>query len=399
LAEHLARHGQTPLWHPAEALVGAVERAGLLGRGGGGFPAGRKLRSVLQHARGRPTAVLVNGCEGEHLSVKDRTLLVLAPHLVLDGIDVAAAAVGAGRCVLCLHQSESRDDPVWRSLTAALAQRPPGPARIELLPVPHRYVASEESALVALANNREAKPTIRPPRPFERGVDGLPTLVHNVETLAHLALIARYGPEWFRALGSPAAPGTTLLSIGGTVASPGVYEFPLGIPLGAALAAAGIIGIPTAVLCGGYGGGWLPWPRSAAIALDPGAMAAAGATLGSGVLFAIGAGACGIAETARILAYLARESAGQCGPCRFGLPALADDFIALGQGRSGALEVIHRHLPMIGGRGACAHPDGAARLAVSALRAFAEDVRSHAGGQPCAGAQSPGVVPLPLGTR
>lgn len=402
LAAHRARYGPPPLAaFPGEAgrtaLVEQVRAAGLRGRGGAWFPTGEKLRAV---AAGRRRAIVVaNGCEGEPASEKDHALLTVAPHLALDGVVLAAHAVGAVEAVVCVH----RGDPVATGVRAAIAERGPEPVRLRVVEVPGRYVASEESALVHYLNTGDARPTAKPPRPFERGVKGRPTLVDNVETLANLALIARYGPEWFRAAGTRKAPGTLLVTVGGAVARPGVRELPLGSTVADALVAAGgVTGPARAVLAGGFGGAWLPLPSATGLALTPEDLRAAGAALGVGMLLVLPERACGVAETARVLRYLAGESARQCGPCMFGVPAVAADFRELAAGRStgwlpgglvggparatdggAVLDRLKRRLGVVPGRGACGHPDGASRLAASALRVFEADVRAHAAGRPC----------------
>lgn len=238
----------------------------------------------------------------------------------------------------------------------------------------------------------------RPPYPTERGLFGKPTLIDNVETLAHLALIARYGPDWFRGCGTPESPGTTLVTLGGRVARPGVYETALGTPVADVLGlAGGPDERPQAILFGGYGGAWLPAPVAVHQQLTHEDLRAAGATLGVASLTVLPARACGLAETARVLRYLAGESARQCGPCMFGLPAIAEDFTAIVVGGRAAVQAgqrLQHRLPVIPGRGACAHPDGAARLAASALRCFANDLRAHLAMRPCAWAAQP-TLPLP----
>lgn len=360
LAAHVHRHGPLPL---SIDLITVVERAGLCGRGGAGFPTARKLRAVAA-ARGRPT-VLVNACEGEPISAKDHVLLTASPHLVLDGAVLAAHAVGAGEIVVCLHER----DPLGVALAAEIGVRR-NSVPIRLQPVPGRYVASEESALVNLLNTGDPRPTSKPPRPDQRGVAGRPTLVANVETLAQVALIARHGPEWFR------AAGTTLLTVTGAVGAPGVREVPYGSRLGDVLAGAGIASDAPAVLVGGIAGTWLALPPATTLDL-------AGAPLGVGALFVLPATACGLTETARIARYLAAESAGQCGPCMFGLPAVAADLTRLAHGTPTDPARLRYRLTLLEGRGACRHPDGAARVAASALRVFRTDVANHLAGRPC----------------
>jgi NADH:ubiquinone oxidoreductase subunit F (NADH-binding) len=390
LAGHRQRYGQLPDL-PGPRLVDLVEQAGLRGRGGAGFPTARKLRAVI--GGGREAVVVANGCEGEPANAKDRVLLARAPHLVLDGAVLAARAVGARRVVLCVH----RGSPYAAGLGRAVAERTADPVQFELAHVPPRYVSSEESALMRFLNTGEARPLAIPPRPFERGVDGRPTLVDNVETLAHLATIAAWGPVWFREVGTAADPGSTLVTIGGAVGQPGVYEIALGSALREVLDLAGAYPGASAALVGGYFGEWVPLPAGDWLPISHDAGDAHGATIGAGAILALPREACGLVETARVFGYLAGESAGQCGPCRFGLPAVAAQLHALAISRldEPGYHLLAHRLGIIAGRGACRHPDGATRLAASALRIFADDVRNHLIGYVCAGLRHPPVLPVP----
>ncbi|MGN6609430.1 MAG: NADH-ubiquinone oxidoreductase-F iron-sulfur binding region domain-containing protein [Jatrophihabitans sp.] len=383
LATHLARFGPLPSV-PGDELVHAIEASGLLGRGGAGFPAGRKLRTV---ALGRRPVVVGNGAEGEPASGKDALLLSRAPHLVLDGLAVAARAVGAKELHLAVHAGSAALAP----LRQAIAERQDAVVVHEL---PPRYVASESSALVHWINGGEAKPVFRPPHTYEKGVHGRPTLVNNVETLAHMALIARYGAGWYRAVGDPAEPGTMLLTIT-TRTGREVLEVPTGVAAGSVLEQVGVRAADTAaVLVGGYFGTWLTAEQLWTLPLTHDALHAAGGSLGAGILLPLPCGACGLAETAHIARWLAAESAGQCGPCLNGLPAIAGAMAALaGEGR--VEPALRRWLSVVPGRGACAHPDGAVRMVASALTCFAADVQHHAQHGPCPDALRPSRFPLP----
>jgi NADH:ubiquinone oxidoreductase subunit F (NADH-binding) len=387
---HRRRYGPLP-GLDGPRLIELVSRSGLRGRGGAGFPTARKLRAVAD-GRGR-RIVVANGCEGDPASAKDGVLLELAPHLVLDGIQLAARAVGANEAILAVHTGSR----LLRTLAAALRDRGTGEVPVELAEVPRRYVASEESALVNHLTSGDARPTVTPPRPARRGVRGRPTLVDNVETLAHIALIARHGDGWFREAGTRDSPGTTLVTVGGAVALPGVYEIDLGMPVAAVLALAGGPVEPLqAVQIGGLGGSWLPLPYADGMPFTHEDARAVEAGLGVAALVALPVRACGIAETARVLRYLADESAGQCGPCMFGLPAVADDMAVLADGADRSGVVVRRlqeRLGVIPGRGACAHPDGAVRLAAGALRVFAADVARHARGDSCTWTGAPPWLP------
>ena len=403
LPEHLARYGRTPVFGKSGAehpLIDAVARAGLTGRGGAGFPTGTKLRAVAR-AKRPERVVVANGMESEPAAAKDKALLQLAPHLVLDGIVLAAEAVGATEAHLCVAPSRSGLDRELRELVAERRQHDLDPIDIQVHTPPHHYVSSEASALANWLGGGEARPTTTPPRTAERGVAGLPTLVDNVETLAHLALVARFGPDWFRTRGTPHSPGTTLVTLAGAVAEPGVYEVEFGTPLRDVLGLARPARDTQAVLVGGYFGTWLSVHQAVALEYSGRGLAEAGATPGAGVLAALPSGVCGLAETARILEYLAAQSARQCGPCRFGLPATARDFaqLALGRCDQEAWERLDRHTAQLAGRGACKHPDGAAHLAASALRAFAPDVHRHLQAGPCPAAMNaPPLLPTPSTT-
>jgi len=184
------------------------------------------------------------------------------------------------------------------------------------------------------------------------------------------------------------------------VERPGVMEVELGTPVGRILDWAGMPGPPGGVLLGGYGGAWIAG-SDLDVPFAPAALRQRGAAVGAGVIGVLPAGACGVAETARLVAYLADESAGQCGPCVFGLPAVAEDLdrLAVGAADPALLERLRRRLEVIDGRGACGLPDGAVRLAQSALRVFGTDVANHARRRPCSGWAHGPVFPTPGARR
>jgi len=401
LREHLDRYGSAPITglttdHRRSRLIHAVEQSGLTGRGGAAFPTARKLRAVSD---GRGGAVVVaNGMESEPASSKDRTLLALAPHLVLDGIVLAALAVGADQAHLCLPRTRPHLVDALREAAEERWNRRVDPIAIDVHGLPHHYVSSEETSLIGWLNGESAKPASVPPRPFERGVGKRPTLVDNVETLAHLALIARYGPAWFRSQGAPDAPGTTLVTLSGALADPGVFEVDLGTPLRDVIALGTLTQPAQAVLLGGFFGSWLTAEEAWALGYSAPGINAAGGGIGAGVIAVLPQGACGLVETARVLEYLAAQSAGQCGPCRFGLPAVARDLADLAHSRIDQDQArrLQERIGLLAGRGACKHPDGASRLAASALRVFAQDAQYHLHRGPCPAARSHApVLPVP----
>jgi NADH:ubiquinone oxidoreductase subunit F (NADH-binding) len=390
LDEHLALHG--PL-SAGRDLVAIVEASGLRGRGGAGFPTGRKLRAVAE--RGGRRFVVVNAAESEPASVKDRALLRVTPHLVLDGAVAAARAVGAREVIVALSTSAgSARSSLLRALRERSERGHDRGITFHGAEVPPDFVAGEETAVVKLLNGGEALPAFRPPRPHERGVDRRPTVVQNAETLAHVALVARHGAAWFRTVGTADEPGTALVTVSGSVARPGVYEVALGTPLARVLDAAG--GATTAlssVVAGGYHGGFVSAAELEDLDLSDASLRPAGAALGARVLFALPRTACGLREASEVVAWLARESAGQCGPCSFGLAAVARALAELHAGDASARARIERWLGQVRGRGACHHPDGAARFAASALAVFADDVDAHAE-RPCTAIRRAALLPL-----
>jgi NADH:ubiquinone oxidoreductase subunit F (NADH-binding) len=375
LADHERVHGAMPRLGARE-LIDAVHRSGLRGRGGADFPTAVKLRSLAERAR-RGTVVVVNGSETEPASAKDRLLLSRLPHLVLDGAVLAARAIGARDAIVKVGE---RSAGALRALEGAIAVRSGDDVTIHLVAGPEGYVAGEESAVVHYLNDNEPVPTFVPPRVYERGFRGRPTLVQNPETLAQIALVARYGADWYRELGTDADPGSALVTISGAVGAPGVYELAFGTSMTDLLAAAGGSTEPLqALLVGGYFGTWVESARAFRLRLAREDLRSVGCSLGSGVLIALGESGCGLHESARVIEYLAEQSAGQCGPCVFGLRAIADVFGALadGVGHEREYDRLLRWTAEIRGRGACHHPDGAARFVESALSVFGAEIDWH----------------------
>jgi NADH:ubiquinone oxidoreductase subunit F (NADH-binding) len=363
-----------PLPHlDARQLVALVEEAGLTGRGGAGFPTARKLLGVAGHV----PVVLGNAMEGEPLSSKDAVLLSRSPGLVIDGLSLVGAALGARRVLLATG-------PEVPSGAAREAARN---TRVEVLPLTGGFVAGQESALVNQVNGRAGLPSDGLVPVYRRGVDGRPTVVLNAETLAQVALIARYGADWFRTLGTPADPGTFLTSITGStstvVAHPGVLEVARGVPLRAALAAAGTdFDQVAAVLVGGYHGAWVPGSQLDAL-LTRADLARFDAVPGAGIVHVLDRAMCPLELSATVARYLAGQSARQCGPCVNGLPRMSQTLqqLAVPGAPAELVAEVDRLRRLVHGRGACAHPDGTARFVASTMRIFAEHVEDHLRGE------------------
>jgi len=397
LSAHIERHGRLPYRDREGILIQDIETAGLTGRGGAAFPVHRKLQAVFAAAdkRRRTPKVIANGAESEPASDKDATLLWLSPHLVLDGLQLAAEAVGADTAILYTHANRRHD--VGSRLAEAIRERA---ARsldrvpVQLAQAPARFLSGQETALLNHLAGGPAVPTFNLPRITERGLGNAPTLVQNVETLAHLALIARKGPRWFRSVGTDAEPGSMLATIRRADGQPRISEVPLGIPL---KSLTGDLAPGSAVLLGGYHGTWLSESQARQqLTLDNHSLAEVEARVGTGIVITLPPDRCGLVETARVVRYLALESAGQCGPCLNALPRIAAALaeVAGGRARSQAIEDIERWSGLVAGRGGCHHPDGTTRFVRSALRTFAPEVRRHQRGQ-CSATSSKPFLPVP----
>jgi NADH:ubiquinone oxidoreductase subunit F (NADH-binding) len=376
--EHLARLGELPVATARHDLIPSLEASGLLGRGGAGFPVGRKWRSLAEHGKGR-SVVVANGAEGEPASLKDRVLMAHRPNLVIDGAILAAEAIGAEEIVFYIGREHTA---AVAAMTRAVAERKREighSARIVQAPI--GYVAGEATAVVNYINRGKAKPTTTPPRVSEKGVGKRPTLVQNVESLAYAALIARFGEDWYRAAGRGESRGTALITVSGAVKDEGVREIEIGTPVGEiAIAAGGREAITRAVVLGGYFGTWASAYDAWNLPLDPKVMKASGFAFGCGIVGLLPMDACGVAATAQIIAYLATASAAQCGPCLYGLGALSDATARVAAGRAAYddLDRIERLTALTAGRGACHHPDGAVQLMSSALNVFGDEFVYHA---------------------
>jgi NADH:ubiquinone oxidoreductase subunit F (NADH-binding) len=401
LQTHLDTHGELPSARirerrPMSALIDQIEQAGLGGRGGASFPTATKMRTVAA-ARGKPI-VVVNATEGEPASLKDRTLLETLPHLVLDGAALAARAIGADETIVCVCESAGIG---LRRVARALDERNQLSGRwprIVLSAAPQGYVVGHESALVSYLNGGQPKPTFTPPLPSERGVHRRPTLVNNAETVAHLALIVRHGPRWFRELGLADQPGSTLTTLSGPLAYPGVYEVEHGASIASLIDAAGGTRVRVrAALFGGYAGAWVDAGALPSLALSNAHLAPHGASLGAGVVLLLSEHACPVAETARVTRWLAGQSSGQCGSCVHGLDALAHTLeqVVGSTASNNAGARVEQLAQLVRRRGACAHPDGAALFVTSAIDVFAEEFADHVRHGACDACMRRPELPLP----
>jgi len=371
LHEHRSLWPEPPALDGSE-LVALADAVGLRGRGGAGFPTARKLEAALD--AGSRRVVVVNASEGEPASAKDASLLLTVPHLVLDGATVVATALGTGTVNLVV----AGDRPaVIAAVEEAVAERRGGPVGFTVTPTTATFVGGQARSVVELLEGRENLPVTSWQPEAISGVGGRPTLLSNAETYAQLAVLVATGPERYAANGTAHEPGTALLTVAGDGPAAVVLEVPYGVALADVLA---YCGFPAgaAALVGGYHGGWLTADQVARRTVSRTDLAAAGAFLGAGVVLPVDPAACPVVLTAAITAYLAARGARRCGPCRNGLPALAEAGAALAAGsREGAVDRMLQVAGLVDGRGACAHPDGTARLVRSLVAAFPREVDAH----------------------
>ncbi|WP_370617736.1 NADH-ubiquinone oxidoreductase-F iron-sulfur binding region domain-containing protein [Mumia qirimensis] len=372
LAAYLATGGYAAV-DDADRLLDDVLQAGVRGRGGAAFPISQKIATV--RANGSPV-VVANGEEGEPASVKDRWLLRHRPHLVLDGLRLAGTMTGSD--TLHLYVSDPTSALSVELALDELAGSGVWDARVTVTVVEPSYVAGEETAAVQALNGGPALPTDKPPRPFEEGVGGRPTMVSNVETLANLPVVQRLGPSLYREVGTDTSPGTFLLTLTGC-RSAGLYEVPFGETLRSVLSWLGEdVGSVGGFLMGGYFSG-VVGPQALDVPLDYDAMKAAASGLGCGAVSVISSTLCPVAVSAAVMAYFARENAGQCGSCFNGTAAMSAVLGALGDHRAQESDVerLRHWSTFLRGRGACGTLDGATNVAASLLREFPDLVSAH----------------------
>ena len=349
-----------------EDLLDQLSALQVRGRGGAAFPFETKLRAA---AGGRRPSVVVNLSEGEPASAKDAALALTRPHLILDGAVATARALRARE----LHVILPGERPaVADALRAAVAERHDR-LRIEVHTAQGRFVAGQARAVLELMAGRPNLPVTAWSPEAVTGHRGRPTLLSNAETWAQIGRLVLTGPEAYAAHGSPAEPGTTLLTLSAPV--PEVREVPFGTPMRDVLPTAWA-GRP--VLVGGFHGSWVPWERlvEAHVAVDE--LRALGSPLGAGAL--ISPTCCPVRFTSLVVDYLAGQSARRCGPCLNGLPALAVAVRAVADGSSGT-ERVEELAALVAGRGACAHPDGTVRLVRSLLASLPDEVAVHGRGR------------------
>lgn len=367
-------------------IVDQIEQAGLRGLGGAGFPTHRKWRAVAGQAplAGQGKWIICNGNEDEPGTFKDRFLLARTPHQVIEGALIAALAVTADH--IALYVNPEQPDAVqvmhdavraWddHPLLARVGQAVGAPVTLRVTPGSGLYIGGEETAAVASVMGGFPFPSLKPPFPAEKGVHGAPTLVNNIETLAHVPHILRHGAAWYGALGKGAASGTKLYSLSGDVMRPGLHELPMGTSLrelifdhgGGMLAGRAF----KAVFTGGPSNTLLT-ARDLDVALDFDSVRARGSRLGTGAMIVVAEGTSVLRKTAEYVGFFARNSCGQCPSCKIGTHQIARllERIDGGAGRQADLQALENLAQLLPGSGRCGLVDGAATVLASSLATF-----------------------------
>ncbi|MDR1041467.1 MAG: NAD(P)H-dependent oxidoreductase subunit E [Deltaproteobacteria bacterium] len=387
-----------------------VELSGLRGRGGGGFPAGRKWRA-LKEAAGRPRYLIANGDEGDPGAFMNRALMEGDPLSVIEGMTLGAFALEAEEGFIYVRHEYPIS--VRRLEACALAAERAGllgddvlgagfSFRLRIVEGGGAFVCGESTALTASIEGREGQPRVKYVRTTEAGLWERPTLLQNVESWANVPMIVKNGPEWFRGTGSGANPGTKVFSLVGKVRRTGLVELPLGSTVGSLVNGAGG-GVPKgrsfkAVQSGGPSGGCLP-ESALELPLDFDALLEAGAMMGSGGLIVMDDLSC-LVDTARYFtAFLAEESCGKCAPCREGLQVILEVLTDMtsGRARPGDTGFLEGQARMLAATALCGLGKSAANPVLSTLRHFREEYLEHERGfcraGRCAGMYLPEVEP------
>ena len=382
--EALARAAKDPA-----AVREEVRLSELRGLGGSGFPAWRKWEAVDAEPPKPDKYLLVNGNEDEPGTFKDRLLLEETPHQVIKGAVVAALAIGANRVVFYINPDMVRSLAAMKaaleqwstSELLTLASATLGkPLQLELLPGSGHYIGGEETASMEWVEGRFPFPRGKPPYPAQSGVHGCPTLINNVETLAHVPHIVVHGAAWFRAIGKASGTGTKLYSLSGDVLYPGVFELPMGTPLRELIFVHGgglLSGKPLKAVFTGGPSSTLLTPADLDVALDFDSLRARGSNLGTGAMIVISEGTGIVKRVAEYERFFAHSSCGQCNSCKVGTATMSRllDRIDTGRGTAADLASLENLCAMLPGSGRCHLLNGAVQLLDSAFHHFHDEFK------------------------
>ncbi|MCX7850278.1 MAG: SLBB domain-containing protein [Thermus sp.] len=388
-----------------EEVIAEVTRSGLRGRGGAGFPTGRKWQAVRE-APGKPKYVICNGDEGDPGAFMDRAILEGDPHSVLEGMAIAAYAVGAEKGYIYVRAEYPL---AVKRLEVALAQARKygllGPRifdtdfsfDVELRIGAGAFVCGEETALIASIEGRRGEPRPRPPYPAQVGLFGQPTLINNVETFANIRHIILNGGAWFAQMGTATSKGTKVFALAGQVRNTGLVEVPMGITLRELIFDIGG-GVPEgrrfkAVQIGGPSGGCLP-ETLLDVPIDYESLKEYGAIMGSGGVIVLDDSSCMVNVAKFFLEFTADESCGKCVPCRVGTRLMLGilERIVRGEGREEDLPELERLAQLVREASLCGLGQTAPNPVLSTLRYFREEYWAHIRDKACPAGVCPDLL-------
>jgi NADH-quinone oxidoreductase subunit F len=377
----------------ADDVLQQVKDSGLKGRGGAGFPTGLKW-SFVPSGDNTPVQkyLVVNADEMEPGTFKDRLLMEGDPHLLIEGMFIAAYTIQASKAYIFLRGEYTKSELILKKAIGEAYEKGYLGKNIlnsgfDLDIILHtsagRYICGEETALLNALEGKRANPRAKPPFPQVSGLWGKPTIVNNVETICNLPGIISYGNDWYHGLTKGDDHGTKLCGVSGKVNNPGCWELPMGTPIRDLLEGlAG--GMQDGLELRGFlpGGGSTDFllPEHLDLPLDYGAIGKAGSRLGTGTMIILDDKTCPVGMVGNLMKFFAQESCGFCTPCRDGLPwvdAIFKDFEA-GRGTDKDLAILHDHVDYLGpGRTFCALAPGATAPLGSGLKHFKEDFEQH----------------------
>lgn len=402
LDDYLARGGYESLATcrtrlSPEQVIAAIDESGLRGRGGAGFPTGRKW-SLARSQPGSTKYFICNGDEGDPGAFMDRLVLESDPHRVLEGLAIAAYAVGAAECFLYIRAEYPQAVRHVREAIRQAAERGLlGELRLEIREGAGAFVCGEETALIQSLEGGRGMPRLRPPYPVERGYRGKPTVINNVETLACVPWIIRHGPAAFAALGTPCSRGTKVFALAGKINRGGLIEVPMGISIREVVEEIGG-GIPDnrrfkAVQLGGPSGGCIP-ASLADTPIDYDALARTGAIMGSGGLVVLDDRDCMVDIARFFLRFTQSESCGKCTFCRIGTKRMLEilERLCEGRGRDGDLEKLEQLADYVSRGSLCGLGQTAPNPVLTTLRYFRDEYEAHLRERRCPAGRCPALI-------